>query len=172
MILIYTGVQEFDMKLNNILPNSRIAYYSEYLLQEKDADTVVMSTIIDAGMPLKDFLFSLRKQDKRVILWVHDEEYIKYALALGIYDLLFDPLTPEMAAEVVNRPKKFSDVAHLFLNAGGRVEFSDAGFNNVDAAIKQVEGLLNLLGGKIQDNLNDALVELEQAVIRNLAQLA
>lgn len=52
-----------------------------------------------------------------------ESEYLGYVLALGIYDIIFDPVTIEKVTARVNNPAKFSDVQGLFLGLKGAVSF-------------------------------------------------
>ncbi|MDI6604101.1 MAG: hypothetical protein QME35_03030 [Thermoanaerobacteraceae bacterium] len=126
MILIYTGFSDLDEKLSQTIPSSRTAHYPEYLLQEDKSGTVILSPHAECKMPFKDFLFALRQQDKRIILLLGDpnSEYIGYALALGIYDIIFDPITSEKITDKILRPANFSDVQELYLGLKGKVSFS------------------------------------------------
>jgi hypothetical protein len=125
MILIYTGLYDLDEKLSQTIPSSKIAHYPEYLLQEDKSGTVILSPHAECKMPFKDFLFALRQQDKRIILLLGDpnSEYIGYALALGIYDIIFDPVTSEKITSKILRPANFSDVQELYLGLKGKVSF-------------------------------------------------
>lgn len=53
-----------------------------------------------------------------------DSEHLGYALALGIYDIIFDPVTSEKVLNNIKNPAKFSDVQGLYLGLKGKVSFS------------------------------------------------
>jgi len=179
LTIVFTGKDELDRDIAEAI-SCRQAYYADYLLEEKQADTVILSTNIETKIPFKDFLFELRRDNKRVILLVGDERspYIGYALALGIYDLIFDPVTIEKVAEVYKYPRKFSDVAHLYLGLRGRVSFDTAsGHKNFSSsaedpgdpelAIGQLNGLFKLMGRTSnKHNINEMLLELEQIILQ------
>lgn len=130
MILIYTGFEDLDNKLKQKFDNakidSRIVFYEEYPLQEEKADVVVVSPRIKIKLSFKDYLFALRQRDKRVILLLDNEksEHLGYALALGIYDIIFDPVTSDAIINRIKNPAKFSDVQELYLGLKGKVSFS------------------------------------------------
>lgn len=127
MVLIHTTIKELDEAIAKIIPDSRIAYYPEYLLEEKEADTVVLSYRAQPkDTSLKDFLFALRCQDKRIIFLMDSEEnpLLGYVLALGIYDILFSAVTPKKIKETVESQPKFSNVARLFLGLKKKVSFT------------------------------------------------
>ncbi|MBP2070850.1 hypothetical protein [Thermoanaerobacterium butyriciformans] len=130
MVLIYTGYDDLDNKLKQMFDdtkiNSRIVFYEEYPLQEEKADVVIISARTKIKLPLKDYLFALRQRDKRVILLLDNDknENLGYALALGIYDIVFDIITPEKIINRVKNPAKFSDVQGLYLGLKGKVSFS------------------------------------------------
>ena len=203
MIFIYTGIEKLDELLKHELKEnkieSEIIFYADYLLEEKSRDlydTVILAPREDIKLPFKDFLFALRQRDKRVILLPGNEEskHLGYALALGIYDIVFDPVTPEKVVNAVKNPAKFSDVQRLFLGlkekvsfsgevvkevgkpeqdipAGGNIEITVTKMDETKekTALNQIKGIMKLLGQKVtKDDINETLVELEDAVIRLL----
>ncbi|TCO57791.1 hypothetical protein [Caldanaerobacter subterraneus] len=202
MVFICTGIEKLDELLKHKLKenkiDSEIIFYADYLLEEKSRDlydTVILAPREDIKLPFKDFLFALRQRDKRVILLPGNEEskHLGYALALGIYDIVFDPVTPEKVVNAVKNPGKFSNVQQYFLGLKGKVSFSGEAVKKVErqnispeetvkvstaaepdktkeeAALNQIKGIMKLLGQKVtKDDINEALVELEDAVIRLL----
>lgn len=128
MVLIYTKNEDLNNDLHNEIINSKIVYYPEFFFEKHDVlyDTVIISHNVDAKMPLKDFLFKLRSKDMRIIFLAGgiNSQYIGYILALGIYDIIFDPFDAKMVANVVANPAKFSDVQHLYLGLREKVSFS------------------------------------------------
>jgi hypothetical protein len=179
LTIVFTGKDELDRDIAEAI-SCRQAYYADHLLEEKQADTVILSTNIETKIPFKDFLFELRRDNKRVILLAGDERspYIGYALALGIYDLIFDPVTIDKVVEVYNQPRRFSDVAHLYLGLRGRVSFDSAGSHkgfsstvegpgDPELAIGQLNGIFKLMGRTSNKrNINEMLLDLEQIIIQ------
>lgn len=199
MVFICTGIEKLDESLNNKLKEngieSEIVFYADYLLEEKTKDlydAVILAPHEDIKLPFKDFLFALRQRDKRIILLAGEErnnKHLGYSLALGIYDIVFDPVTPEKVVNAVRKPAKFSDVQQYFLGLREKVSFSGEAVKEADkvqqepaaasaaepdrtkeeAALNQIKGIMKLLGQKVtKDDINEALVELEDAVIRLL----
>lgn len=187
MVLIHTGFEEFDRVIAERIEDSRIIFYPDFLLQE-EGETAVISSKITTKVPFKDFLFALRQQDKRVILILGDKTspYIGYALALGIYDIIFDPVTPEKIVEKIKNPSKFSDVARLYLGLQGRVRFSvvlgekdeeEEDLTNKtdrlplssDVDKKIAEGILRLLNKSCKNcSLTEMLLDIEEEIVRIL----
>lgn len=187
MVLIHTGFEEFDKVIAESIEDSRIIFYPDFLLQE-EGETAVISSKITTKVPFKDFLFALRQQDKRVILFLGDRTspYIGYALALGIYDIIFDPVTPEKVVEKIKNPSKFSDVAHLYLGLQGRVKFSgvlgekdeeEEDLDNKTTKLpllsdidkKIAEGILRLLNKPCKNcSLTEILLDIEEEIIKIL----
>lgn len=184
MILIYTGFDKLDEEIAKNTKDSKIIYYPDFLLEEK-GETVVLSPKINIRIPFKDFLFALRQQDKRIVLILGDKTspYIGYALALGIYDIIFDPVTPDKIIEKIKNPSKFSDVQHLYLGLQGKVKFSGAaedeqsgspiettevsGHSEIDKKI--AEGILRLLNRPCKNcSLTEMLLDIEEEIIRIL----
>lgn len=130
MVILFTGIETLDNVLKQELDkekiDSRIAFYEDYPLNEEKCDMVVVSPHIDIKLPLKDYLFALRQRDKRVILLLDNDksEHLGYALALGVYDIVFDPITPDKIINYIKNPAKFSDVQGLYLGLRGKVSFS------------------------------------------------
>jgi DNA-binding response OmpR family regulator len=192
MVFICTGIEKLDELLKHKLKEngieSEIIFYADYLLEEKNKElynTVILAPREDIKLPFKDFLFALRQKDKRIILLAGEKEsnkHLGYALALGIYDIVFDPVTPEKVVNAVKNPAKFSDVQKYFLCLKEKVSFSgetvkepaaasaaESDRTKEEAALNQIKGIMKLLGQKItKDDINEALVELEEAVIRLL----
>jgi len=179
MTIVFTGTEKLDKGIAEKL-KAKQAFYADYLLEEKDADTVILSTNIETEIPFKDFLFALRRDNKRVILLTGDAKspYIGYALALGIYDLIFDPVSEEKIEEVYHAPRQFSDVAHFYLGLQGKVSFESArttqngdgnpeGAGDAEVAVKQLYGIFKLIGrGTNKHNVNEMLLDLEQILIQ------
>jgi len=189
MIFICTGIEKLDELLKHELKEnkieSEIIFYADYLLEEKSKDlydTVILAPREDIKLPFKDFLFALRQRDKRVILLPGKEEnnqHLGYAPVLGIYDIVFDPVTPEKVVNAIKNPAKFSDVQKYFLGLKGKVSFSEETAKvstavepdrtKEEAALNQIKGIMKLLGQKVtKDDINEALAELEEAVIKLL----
>ncbi|SFE01928.1 hypothetical protein SAMN04324257_00221 [Thermoanaerobacter thermohydrosulfuricus] len=203
MVFICTGIEKLDELLKHKLTenkiDSEIIFYADYLLEEKNRglyDTVILAPREDIKLPFKDFLFALRQRDKRIILLAgkkENNEHLGYALALGIYDIVFDPVTPEKVVNAVKNPAKFSDVQKYFLGLKEKVSFSGEAIKEIErqnispeetvkistaaepdetkekTALNQIKGIMKLLEQKVtKDDINEALVELEDAVIRLL----
>lgn len=130
MVILFTGIETLDNVLKQELDkekiSSRVAFYEDYPVQEEKCDIVVLSPHINLKLPFKDYLFALRQRDRRIILLLGnaDSEHLGYALALGIYDIIFDPVTPYKIINYIKNPAKFSDVQGLYLGLKGKVSFS------------------------------------------------
>ena len=103
MILIFTDNEQLNEDLNNKIENSRIVYYPDYVLQEKEAN-------------ISEFMLKVREKNIRVILLLENEKVkeLKDALNLGIYDIIFDPFSLEDIVSKVNNPTPFSSIAKYF----------------------------------------------------------
>ena len=112
MILIFTGNEQLDKELNKNIKNSRVVYYTDYILQEDEA-TVLIATIQNNKYNFKEFMYQVRKKNIRVILLLENEKVkeLKDALILGIYDIIFDPFSIEDVKRMVNASTPFSVVA-------------------------------------------------------------
>ena len=92
MVLIFTDNEQLDRDLNKKIPNSRIVYYPDYILEEPEATTLI-ATIQPNKYNFKDFMFKVRNRNIQVILILENEKAkeLNDALTLGIYDIIFDP---------------------------------------------------------------------------------
>lgn len=141
MILIHTPYEDLSKNLKEMIPDADIAYYPEYLLEDNTAEIVILTYNIKPQIPLKDFLFLLRKDDKRVILLLDSREnpVLGFALALGIYDITFGQINISDIADMVKNPRKFSDVAHLFTGLSQKVEFNPEIAEEEETVIEEKE---------------------------------
>ena len=113
MVLIFTGKEQLDKDLNKKIPDSRVVYYPDYVLQEEKAKTLII-TVQPNKFNFKDFLFKVRKKDIQVILILENSKVkeLKDALILGIYDLVFDPFSLEDICNKIEKPTQFSKIAN------------------------------------------------------------
>lgn len=112
MILIFTGNEQLDKELNKHIKNSRVVYYTDYILEEDEA-TILIATIQNNKYNFKEFMYQVRKKNIRVILLLENPKVkeLKEALILGIYDIVFDPFTIDDVVKLTNVPQPFSKVA-------------------------------------------------------------
>lgn len=112
MILIFTGNEQLDKELNKHIKNSRVVYYTDYILEEDEA-TILIATIQNNKYSFKEFMYKVRKKNIRVILLLENAKVkeLKEALTLGIYDIVFDPFTINDVVKLTNVPQPFSEVA-------------------------------------------------------------
>ena len=112
MILIFTDNEQLDKDLNKKIQNSRIVYYPDYILEEKEAK-ILIATIQPNKYNFKEFMFKVRQKNIQVILILENEKVteLKDALILGIYDIIFDPFTLEDITNKIANPSSFSDVS-------------------------------------------------------------
>ena len=112
MILIFTDNEQLNKDINRKIKDSRIVYYADYILEEKEADTLIVS-VQNNKYNFKDFMFKVRNKNIRVILLLEnaDQKELRDALLLGIYDIIFDPFTLEDICKKIDTPSAFSDIA-------------------------------------------------------------
>lgn len=112
MILIFTDNEQLNKDINKKIKDSRIVYYADYILEEKEADTLIVS-VQNNKYNFKDFMFKVRNKNIRVILLLEnaDQKELRDALLLGIYDIIFDPFTLEDICKKIDTPSAFSDIA-------------------------------------------------------------
>lgn len=114
MVLIFTGKEQLDKDLNKKIPNSRVVYYPDYVLEEKEA-TALIITVQPNKFNFKDFLFKVRQKDIQVILILENSKVkeLKDALILGIYDIVFDPFTLDDICQKIEKPTQFSKISNF-----------------------------------------------------------
>ena len=112
MVLIFTGKEQLDKDLNKKIPNSRVVYYPDYVLEEKEA-TALIITVQPNKFNFKDFLFKVRQKDIQVILILENSKVneLKDALVLGVYDIVFDPFTLDDVCNKLEHPSSFSKIS-------------------------------------------------------------
>lgn len=116
MILIFTDNEQLDRDLNKKIENSRIVYYPDYVLEEKEA-TILIASVQPNKYNFKDFMYKVRDKNIRVILVLENEnvEELKDALLLGIYDIIFDPFTLDDIQSKIRKPTHFSNISKYIL---------------------------------------------------------
>lgn len=117
MVLIFTDNEQLDRDLNKKIEDSRIVYYPDYILEEKEATTLI-ATLQPHKYNFKDFMFKVRQKNIQVILILENENVkeLKDALILGIYDFIFDPFDLEEVCEKITNPNSFSKVSKYIKN--------------------------------------------------------
>ena len=112
MVLIFTDNEILNKDLNKNIENSRVVYYPDYILEEKEAN-VLIATLQPNKYNFKDFMFKVREKDIQVILLLENEKQkeLKDALFLGIYDFIFDPFEIEDIKRKVAISTPFSEIS-------------------------------------------------------------
>ena len=112
MVLIFTDNEQLDKDLSKRINDSRIVYYPDYILEENQATTLI-ATLQPNKYNFKDFMFKVRSKNIQVIILLENDKVkeLKDALALGIYDIIFDPFTLDEVTEKITNPNKFSEVS-------------------------------------------------------------
>lgn len=112
MVLVFTGNEQLDKDLNREIEDSRVVYFPDYVLQEKEA-IILIATIQNNKYDFKDFMFKVRSKNIRVILLLENEKVkeLKDALLFGIYDIIFDPFTLDEIKNKIKNPTAFSEIS-------------------------------------------------------------
>lgn len=112
MVLIFTDNEQLDRDLSKKIEDSRIVYYPDYVLEEKQATTLI-ATLQPNKYNFKDFMFKVRERNIQVILILENDKVkeLKDALTLGIYDLIFDPFDLEDVYKKIRNPTPFSEIS-------------------------------------------------------------
>lgn len=117
MVLIFTDNEQLDRDLSKKIEDSRIVYYPDYVLEEKQATTLI-ATLQPNKYNFKDFMFKVREKNIKVILILENDKVkeLKDALILGIYDIVFDPFDLEDILKMIKTPTTFSKVSNYIKN--------------------------------------------------------
>jgi len=117
MVLIFTDNEQLDKDLNKNIPDSRVVYYPDYVLEEREAK-ILIATLQPNKYNFKEFMFKVRQKNIQVILILENEKVkeLKDALILGIYDIIFDPFTLEDVNNKITKPSSFSDISKYIKN--------------------------------------------------------
>ena len=112
MVLIFTDNEQLDRELNKKIQDSRIVYYPDYVLEEKEATTLI-ATLQPNKYNFKDFMFNVREKNIQVILILENPKVkeLKDALLLGIYDIIFDPFDLDEVCNKITNPNPFSKIS-------------------------------------------------------------
>lgn len=112
MVLIFTDNEQLDRDLSKNIEDSRIVYYPDYVLEEKEATTLI-ATLQPNKYNFKDFMFKVREKNIQVILILENDKVkeLKDALLLGIYDFIFDPFELKDVTKKITNPTMFSEIS-------------------------------------------------------------
>lgn len=115
VVIIYTENDDLNEELERNIEGSRIAFYTKYLIEEREADTVIIS-VQENKFEFEKFIFELRKRNIRIILLLEsaDARETEIAIRLGIYDLLFGTFSIDEVLRLVNNPNHFSNIAEIY----------------------------------------------------------
>lgn len=117
MVLIFTDNEQLNRDLAKKIENSRIVYYPDYILEEKEAK-ILIASVQNNKYNFKEFMLGVREKNIQVILILMDENVVELndALKLGIYDIIFDPFELDDICRKISNPAQFSDVSKYIRN--------------------------------------------------------
>ena len=115
MVITFTGNEELDKEIEKNVEDCRIAYYPEYILQEQEADIVIL-TVQNNRFQFEKYLYQLRKKGIRIVLILEEnqKEELKTALQMGIWDIVYDVFTIDEITIKINSPNTFVDIADTY----------------------------------------------------------
>ena len=117
MVIIYTGNNEIDKILEDEIKGSMVVSYSDFIIEDdKFKNQIVILATCAIEKELREYLYELRDKDIRVILLINNEksEETKIALEMGIYDIIFGSFYPSQIKNLIDNPRKFSDISKLY----------------------------------------------------------
>lgn len=89
-----------------------------------EADLVALSSYLDGREDLGEILYNLRRSGVRVLLFVGsmrteaERRLAETAVALGIYDLVPNPVSLAVVTDVLSRPRTIADATELLTSLG------------------------------------------------------
>ncbi len=156
MIAIATGWDKLDAKteevfLANGIEDIQVVHYREFFLEQR-FDTIVMSKNLVGHIELEYLFLNLRENNTRVIYLTNesDKEELKLCFMYGIYDLVFDPITPELILKIYETPKTFADVKRTFLAINGQGG-ENTKANDVDKLMKMNKNRAPIVQNDFED---------------------
>ncbi|MCQ2979074.1 MAG: hypothetical protein MJ245_04675 [Clostridia bacterium] len=121
MIAIATGFDALDKKIEENFRargenDLQIVNYREFLIQQP-FECVIMSKNLVGQVELEYLVLSLRERNTRIIYLTNEKDLheLKTCLDYGVYDLIFDPISPENVVNTYFVPKNFADVKKVFM---------------------------------------------------------
>ncbi len=117
MVVIFTGSNEIDKILEAEIKGSMVVSYADFIIEDekfRDQTVILASNAIETDF--REYLYLLRSMNIRVILLLKNEkeESTKIALENGIYDLVFDNFYPSQIKDILDNPRKFSDISKIY----------------------------------------------------------
>lgn len=117
MVIIYTGSNEIDKILETEIKGAMVVSYADFIIEDdkfKSQTVILASNAIETDF--REYLYQLRSKDIRVILLLKNEkeENTKIALENGIYDLVFGNFYPSQVKQILDNPRKFSDISKIY----------------------------------------------------------
>lgn len=133
-LAIATGMKELDEKIEEILScreelQIHIVNYREFF-DKKEFDIAIVSERLVGDMDMNQLFFLLKSKNTRVVYLTNEEDVrgIKKCFGYSINDILFDPVKPEDAANLVLNPNSFADITGIYLKYSNmELEKNDAG---------------------------------------------
>jgi hypothetical protein len=117
-ILLATGNHDLDKELEGAFSATGIAtadpvYYREALQLETvlgGIEAVVLSPALNGSVPIHEVIYSLRKNDIRVVLLSGDnsDELRQSAIGMGVYDIIEDPVQAKDVVSSLLHPATFA----------------------------------------------------------------
>ncbi len=117
MVVIYTGSNEIDKILESEIKGSMVVSYADFIIEDdkfKNQTVILSSNAIETDF--REYLFLLRSMNIRVILLLKNPKDVETKIALenGIYDLVFGNFYPSQIKDLLDNPKKFSDISKIY----------------------------------------------------------
>lgn len=121
ILAIATGMKELDERIKEILSGKedmeiQIVNYREFF-DKKEFDIAIVSERLIGDMDINQLFFLLKSKNTRVIYLTNEDDVkgIKKCFGYSINDILFDPVKPEDAANLVLNPNSFADITDIYL---------------------------------------------------------
>lgn len=150
-VVLATGVEQLDIEAEKVIQHSNHtivgkAYYREgvkIVSSENKATVVVLSPQLPGSADLLSVIKELRLDGTRVVLLPGSREddeavnLVKRAVALGVYDIVWDLVSPREIAEKIDSPGTLKDV-------GVEPDFSAVAFVDVKVSVDAASSATSL----------------------------
>ncbi|MCT4611770.1 MAG: hypothetical protein N4A47_00205 [Clostridia bacterium] len=187
MIAIATGYDMLDKKLNEVLKDSQIVNYREFL-QKNPFDIVILSRHLVGNVEMEHLILYLRQKNTRIIYLTEEDAVaeVRMCFRYAIYDLVFDPIDVNKIIEAVDNPKTFADNKRMFLRVNGEVDDEKINFSEMlekeqeeierkqqelEERQKQIEEMAEETDKQQQQRVNELREVLEAEILKKQQEL-
>lgn len=125
-IALATGSEDLNNAIVDIAKQQDIEYkfyqvhYREYLLENDNYDTCIISSVLPGEIELNQVIHKLKTKNKRIILILVDNNKEEYNICVKyqVVDVLSQPVTPENVLDKIKIPGSFTNIEYMLNKLG------------------------------------------------------